>query len=262
MIKRVFFIPFLFICSLVYAIGTPTHLTGAATKAAASFITTSTIDPTDHAALLVSCFSVKSPPASTNTLSDSFSDTLTYEALENPSGAGRLTIFLVTGYHTGTGTFTCTFSSATIAQALIVDEITSYNPFDIGIESQTGTGTSSTASLTFSDFATRNIFWGSIADQNNTGSISPGSGETELAEYATGGCNPCAIIQTQYGEDTTFNWSGLASVNQWYNAWEIKTRRVYTENFLDDASYVEYYLAEGRIEDQFNYKFIEERKDE
>lgn len=115
----------------------------------------------------------------------------------------------IVGSSPNAGVVTMTASGSMERRASGMFEFTGYNVSSPIAESGTGSGTGTTLTITLSDIAANAAAIGMINSVGATG-ITAGSGETEQAEWSSGGGTP-AVGQFEYGTTVGVDWSTLAT---------------------------------------------------
>lgn len=157
-------------------------------------------------------------------ISDTFADTITWTlhtSIQN-SRAGNY-IYVGTGWSSGSGSITVTYSGSP-RLTMLVDTYPGVDTAAPVSETNTGSNSSTTLSISLTGIAGNNRSHGSVTSRQGTGTTH-GANETELGEIANpSGGNRCRT-QTQHGtnlgQDSTVDWSGLATKNNAGGALEL-----------------------------------------
>jgi len=185
-------------------------------------ITTGSFDPPDHSLVFIVLGSANNP-ARTHDAPTSTLSTGTWSFVGSAvQGFGRISVWRAqVDDATAAGTITQTLSAATTRKAWIAFSVTGHDRGTNIRESNTGVGTATTLSVTMTDeIAGHTMFIGAILSVD-AGSIGTGTGGTELVEATSGAGANESRIEVQYGDGTTFDWSGLAEVANAAVVWEV-----------------------------------------
>ena len=194
------------------SLSNPTNLTSGGNSTTSTSDTTASFSPTGDGLILAWVDTLKSGGFTTGiSISDSFGG-LSWTQYD-PGGIGLLRISLFVAKapaSPGSGTVTFTYNESLNRKCWGVDETTGQDVSEVSENKMTTSDDSnSTLSLTMTDFATGNLFYGKIGTRAVSGdTVTPGTNETEIVEVqSTGGSR--TMGQSEYGTDTTVDWSGL-----------------------------------------------------
>jgi len=216
--KKIIYTSILFLfCGNVFPqVSNPTHLTSAGESTNSASITTEAVTPPGNTlVVVVSAFS-NNASRTFSSVTDTWSGSSVWTIIGQFGDAAQnnrvMMAWATVGSSPGSGTVTVNISASVGRRVLIVSTFTGADTNNPIIQTETGLSVTSTLSVTMASPGANNIFYGGIYSRDDSDGITPGTNETELAEASSGGTNE-ARAQTQYGTDTTHNWSDLASVD-------------------------------------------------
>lgn len=157
-------------------------------------------------------------------ISDTFADTITWvKHTDSQNGRAGNYVYVGTGWVSGAGVVTVTFA-ANSKLTMVVDTYSGVDTTTPVSETNTGSGSASTLSISLVGIDTNNRSVGSVTSRQGTGTT-PGTNETEMGEVTNpAGGNRCRT-QSQRGtnlaQDTPVDWSTLATLNNAGGALEL-----------------------------------------
>lgn len=216
----------LLIFPLFIGVNNPTSLDTGGTQDQSS-ITTASVSPTANSLLVLIVGSVNNPSRTHATPTDGLTGTGTWTSINTATlGFGHISAwYAIAGSAPGSGTVSQGLSGGAFRQAWILAQVTGFDRGTVIRESNTGTGTASTLSISLTDLIDGTMSVGVILSIGDSDGITPGSGETELVEVTSGGSNE-SRLQFQYGDgtnDTAVNWSALNTTGNSAIAFEINS---------------------------------------
>ena len=197
-------------------LGNPTNLTSGGNATASASDTTASISPTAYSILFATVAIARGGTVPTTiTISSTLSGLSSWTKIETTQSGERIALFYaICGATPGSGTITFTYSGGSgdpVRKSWIVDQILVADRTTPVSESNVGTTTGSTLSVSIGGLAAGNKIYGVIGSSAATNITSAGTGETELVENTSGGGTPMRI-QSQYGSaDTSCDWSNLGT---------------------------------------------------
>ena len=108
----------------------------------------------------------------------------------------------------GAGVVTFYMSGNGLRQVVYLVEVSGVDTSTPISESNNGNGSATTANISVGGVAGNNITFSVIASRSSSGTITPGTGETEIVEHEHASSLPMNV-QTQHSTDTNHDWASL-----------------------------------------------------
>ncbi len=177
-------------------------------------ISTGSFTPSNNL-IVISAGASLDPASSSDSISDTFSDTLTCNRDIDAPADSHLTInvYTCTGWSSGAGAITVGWPTTMTRMAISADAFSGVDSTTPVSETNTGEDSGSTLSIALVGVAGDNRTIATIGSRQDDDGITVGTGETELVELATAAGGNRFRFQTQYGTsvgtDTPADWSDL-----------------------------------------------------
>lgn len=159
-------------------------------------------------------------PDDVSSISDTFSDTITWTKIDTQIGGSKVSgsLWRGEGWSSGAGTVTATFGNTQDNIRLIIDSYSGVDGSPVISESAKNLDTTGAFTVNLGGIGSSNRSHAGVGTQSPPASITAGSNETEVGPYGTTGSGGAHVgSQTQHGtsngQDTGCNWSSLGTVD-------------------------------------------------
>ena len=198
-------------------IATPTNLTSGGDAVTSTTFSTASVSPAANALVIINFGYGRSPPNAgvVNSVTSGFATVAGWTLLDNDSvsNTNNAQYRALTNGAPGSGTVTVDWSDSEIRKSWTLDQISSgFDSTNFTVETAQNTTTSSSMLASLVDIGSSNLGY-SAATSAAMGSstITPGTGETEIAEGNSGGGSSINGTQAQYSSQLEHGWGRLGT---------------------------------------------------
>ena len=198
-------------------IATPTNLTSGGDAVTSTTFSTASVSPAANALVIINFGYGRSPPNAgvVNSVTSGFATVAGWTLLDNDSvsNTNNAQYRALTTGTPGSGTVTVDWSDSEIRKSWTLDQISSgFDSTNFTVETAQNTTTSSSMLASLVDIGSSNLGY-SAATSAAMGSstITPGTGETEIAEGNSGGGSSINGTQSQYSSQLEHGWGTLGT---------------------------------------------------